>query len=90
MWIETLELVKEAVGDTAAVAVRIGVDLTPGIEIDDALAFVPLADPFVDLWDVNVGSIALWSHDSGPSRFFAEGYQLEWTGRVTTGRSSRR
>ena len=82
MWIETLELVKEAVGDTAAVAVRIGVDLTPGIEVDDALAFVRLADPFVDLWDVNVGSIALWSHDSGPSRFFAEGYQLEWTGRV--------
>lgn len=82
MWIETLELVKEAVGDVAAVAVRIGVDLTPGIDLDDALAFVRLADPFVDLGDVNVGSIALWSHDSGPSRFFAEGYQLEWTGRV--------
>jgi dimethylamine/trimethylamine dehydrogenase len=82
MWIETLELVKEAVGDAAAVAVRIGVDLTPGIDADDALAFVQLADPFVDLWDVNVGSIALWSHDSGPSRFFAEGYQLEWTSRV--------
>jgi dimethylamine/trimethylamine dehydrogenase len=82
MWIETLELVKQAVGDSAAVAVRIGVDVSPGIDVDDALAFVRLADPLVDLWDVNVGSIALWSHDSGPSRFFAEGYQLEWTGRV--------
>ena len=82
MWIETLELVKEAVGDAAAVAVRIGVDLTPGIDVDEALAFVRLADPLVDLWDVNVGSIALWSHDSGASRFFAEGYQLEWTARV--------
>ncbi len=82
MWIETLELVREAVGDAAALAVRIGVDLTPGIGIDDALAFIRLADPLVDLWDVNVGSIALWSHDSGPSRFFAEGYQLEWTARV--------
>jgi dimethylamine/trimethylamine dehydrogenase len=31
---------------------------------------------------VNVGSISLWSHDSGSSRYFEEGYQLEWTGRV--------
>ena len=28
------------------------------------------------------GSIAEWSLDSGPSRFFAEGWQLEWTARV--------
>ena len=82
LWIETLELVREAVAGRAAVAVRIGVDLTPGVGIDEALDFVRLADPLVDLWDVNVGSITLWSHDSGASRFFAEGYQLEWTGRV--------
>ncbi len=82
MWIETLELVQAAVGDAAAIAVRIGVDLTPGLDVDEALAFIRLADPLVDLWDVNVGSIALWSHDSGASRFFAEGYQLEWTARV--------
>jgi 2,4-dienoyl-CoA reductase-like NADH-dependent reductase (Old Yellow Enzyme family) len=31
---------------------------------------------------VNIGSIAEWSHDSGPSRFFAEGWQLELTGCV--------
>ncbi len=31
---------------------------------------------------MNVGSIAEWSKDSGASRFFPEGYQLEWTGRV--------
>ena len=41
-----------------------------------------LADHLVDLWDVNVGSITDWSKDSGASRFFPEGYQLEWTGRV--------
>src|SRR5207245_6098412 len=46
------------------------------------LAFVGLADELVDLWDVNVGSIVEWSKDSGASRFFPEGYQLEWTGRV--------
>ncbi len=82
MWLETLELVREAIGDECAIAVRVGVDLTPGIEIDDALEFVRLADHLVDLWDVNVGSILEWSIDSGVSRFYKEGYQLEWTGRV--------
>src|SRR3989337_4498767 len=81
MWRETLEAVREAVADECAVAVRIGVDLSPGIEVEEALEFVRLADHLVDLWDVNVGSIAEWSKDSGASRFFAEGYQLEWTGR---------
>jgi dimethylamine/trimethylamine dehydrogenase len=82
LWLETLELLREAVGEDCAIAARLGVDLTLGIEIDDALEFVRLADHLVDLWDVNVGSIAEWSHDSGSSRFFPEGYQLEWTGRV--------
>ncbi len=81
-WLEVLEAVRDAVGDDCAIAVRIGVDLTPGIEVDEALEFVGLADHLVDLWDVNVGSIAEWSHDSGSSRFFPEGYQLEWTGQV--------
>jgi dimethylamine/trimethylamine dehydrogenase len=82
MWLETLDGVREAVGDDCAIAVRIGVDLTPGLEVDEVLGFVRLADHLVDLWDVNVGSIVEWSHDSGSSRFFPEGYQLEWTGRV--------
>ncbi|MGH3047049.1 MAG: FAD-dependent oxidoreductase, partial [Gaiellaceae bacterium] len=83
-WLETLELVREAIGDECAIAVRLCVDaLGPaGIEIDEALAFVRLADALVDLWDVNVGSITEWSKDSGASRFFSEGYQLEWTSRV--------
>jgi dimethylamine/trimethylamine dehydrogenase len=82
MWLETLEAVREAIGDECAVAVRVGVDLTPGVEVDDALEFIRLADHLVDLWDVNVGSILEWSKDSGVSRFYPEGYQLEWTGRV--------
>jgi dimethylamine/trimethylamine dehydrogenase len=82
MWIETLEVVKEAVGDDCAIAVRIGMDLTPGLALDESLELVRLADHLVDVWDVNVGSILEWSLDSGSSRFFAEGHQLEWTGRV--------
>ncbi|MBI2238396.1 MAG: FAD-dependent oxidoreductase [Actinobacteria bacterium] len=83
-WVETLERVKEAVGEDCAVATRIAIEaLGPaGIHVDEGLAFVKLADPVVDLWDVNIGSIAFWSKDSGTSRYFEEGYQLEWTGRV--------
>jgi dimethylamine/trimethylamine dehydrogenase len=83
-WLETLEVVREAVGEDCAIAARISVAaLGPaGVALDEGLAFVEAADDLVDLWDVNVGSISEWSKDSGPSRFFPEGYQLEWTGRV--------
>jgi dimethylamine/trimethylamine dehydrogenase len=83
-WLETLEVVREAVGDDCAIAVRFCVEaLGPaGVELEEGLGFISLADHLVDLWDVNVGSILEWSKDSGPSRFFKEGYQLEWTGRV--------
>ncbi|MGH2680636.1 MAG: hypothetical protein ACRDG8_09190 [Actinomycetota bacterium] len=81
-WIETLQAVRDAVGADCAVASRIAVDaLGPaGVHVEEALEFITLADDLVDLWDVNVGSIADWSKDSGTSRYFDEGYQLEWTG----------
>jgi dimethylamine/trimethylamine dehydrogenase len=83
-WLETLEAVRDAVGADCAIATRIAVDaLGPaGIHVEEALRFVKLADDLIDLWDVNVGSIAYWSKDSGTSRYFPEGYQLEWTGEV--------
>ncbi len=83
-WIETLEAVRSAVGDDCAIACRVAVDGMGalGVEIEEGLEFVRMADDLVDLWDVNVGSISEWSLDSGPSRFFAEGWQLERTARV--------
>ena len=83
-WLELLELTREAVDGKCAVVSRIAVDaLAPyGVELDEALAFVRAADDLVDLWDVNVGSALEWSKDSGPSRFFPQGHQLAWTGRV--------
>jgi dimethylamine/trimethylamine dehydrogenase len=81
-WLEVLEKVRDAIGDDCAIACRMGVDLAPGLEVDEALEFIRLADHLVDLWDVNVGSIAEWSKDSGASRFYPEGWQLEWTGQV--------
>jgi dimethylamine/trimethylamine dehydrogenase len=83
-WLELLELVRDAVGSDCAIACRIAVEaLGPaGVGLEESLAFIRAADELVDLWDVNVGSISEWSKDSGASRFFAAGYQLEWTGRV--------
>ena len=54
-----------------------------GVPIDDGLEFIRMADPMVDLWDVVIGS--MWGTgrlDSGPSRFFEQGYQMEWSGRA--------
>ncbi len=84
LWLETLADVRAAVGADCAIASRIAIAGAggAGIELEEGLAFIRMADDLVDLWDVNIGSIAEWSIDSGSSRFFQAGWQLEWTGRV--------
>jgi dimethylamine/trimethylamine dehydrogenase len=81
-WVEALEKVKRAVGDECAVATRFAVDTLygeDGIEVEvDGMKFVELADPYVDVWDVNVGDIAEWGEDAGPSRFYRQGHQIPW------------
>ena len=82
IFLETLEAVREAVGQDCAIAVRMAIhgrEGLPGIETDDMLGFVALADAMVDLWDVNVGD---WPEDSGTSRYFPEGHQRPWNSRV--------
>ena len=84
-WLEAIELVREAVGADVAIAVRIAADTLElsGVPIEDGLEFIRMADPMVDLWDVVIGS--MWGTgrlDSGPSRFFEQGYQMEWSGRA--------
>jgi dimethylamine/trimethylamine dehydrogenase len=80
--LETLAMTREAVGDDCAIAIRMpaagGHDLL-GLEQDDLLEFFAMADPLVDLFDVNVGA---WPEDSGTSRYFGEGSQLPWTSKV--------
>jgi dimethylamine/trimethylamine dehydrogenase len=79
---ETLERVRDAVGDDCAIAVRMAVhggDDLIGIEIDEMLEVVAMIDPVVDLFDVNVGA---WPQDSGTSRYYTEGSQQPWTMRV--------
>jgi dimethylamine/trimethylamine dehydrogenase len=83
-WLETLELVREAVDGECAVACRVAVDARgpAGVDLEEGLEFVRLADPLVDLWDVNTSSVGEGWNDMTPSRFFPEASQLPWTGRV--------
>jgi dimethylamine/trimethylamine dehydrogenase len=84
-WLELLEMLDDAVGRDCAIAVRVAVDAggaEAGIPLEEGLEFIRLADRHVHLWDVNIGSISEWSLDSGVSRFFQAGWQLEWTGQV--------
>ena len=80
--LETVEAVREAVGDDCAIATRMcidGRDSLPGVYIDEMLEVVAWLDPIVDLFDVNVGA---WPEDSGTSRYFEEGHQRPWVMRV--------
>ncbi|MDA7966421.1 FAD-dependent oxidoreductase [Ruegeria sp.] len=68
---EVLEGMKDAIGDTCAVAFRFGVneidgDMTQGKELVEMLKDIP------DLWDVNISD---WPEDSQTSRFSNEGFQ---------------
>lgn len=84
-WIETLEKVKAAVGHEAAIATRFAVDTLYGADgveaLDEGVKFVELVDSkgVLDLWDLNVGDIAEWGEDAGPSRFYKAGHQRNWT-----------
>ena len=83
-WIEGLAAVKKAVGDNCAVATRFAIDTlygAEGVEVgDDGYKFVELAtkEGVVDLWDVNIGDIAEWGEDAGPSRFYKANHQKPW------------
>jgi dimethylamine/trimethylamine dehydrogenase len=84
-WLEAIEQVRGAVGGDCAIAVRIAADTLAGsgVELEEGLEFIRRADPMVDLWDVTIGALSGWQRvDSGPSRFFEQGYQLEWSGQA--------
>ncbi|MFQ5775899.1 MAG: FAD-dependent oxidoreductase [Kiloniellaceae bacterium] len=84
-WMESLEAVKTAVGDNCGIVTRFAIDTLygpDGVEVgDDGLSFIEMVDRagLVDLWDLNVGDIAEWGEDAGPSRFYKAGHQRAWT-----------
>ena len=85
-WRETIEQVKDAVGDECAICVRMSTDMfigEPGTQLErDCLPFVELVDDMVDVWDINVSGIAEWGEDATPSRFYPQGRQLPWQAAV--------
>jgi dimethylamine/trimethylamine dehydrogenase len=88
-WRETIELVREAVGDDCAVTARLCVDTLhdsdEGIRVDEeGIGFVELCDHLVDFWDLQVGgrTAAEWGDDAGPARFFPENFQRPWVEKV--------
>ncbi|MBS1678925.1 MAG: NAD(P)-binding protein [Actinobacteria bacterium] len=85
-WLETLELVREAVGEECAIAARHSIsterDGPVGVGMEESLEFVRMADHLVDLWDINIGTLASWGFDSAPSRFVPQNHELHWTQEV--------
>ena len=80
-WLETIELVKEAVGEDCVLAVRMCVDTLDGsdtgIRVDEeGVGFIRLADHLVDLWDFQTGgwASAKWGEDPRPSRHSDENF----------------
>ena len=73
---ECIEEVREEVGETCAVAVRLAVDELLGdkgiTSAGDGREIVEILAELPDLWDVNVSD---WNNDSMTSRFAEEGYQ---------------
>src|SRR5438094_550494 len=81
-WRETIEQVREAVGDDTAIAGRRSTDMfmgDSGTQLErDCLPFVELVDDIVDVWDINVSGISEWGEDATPSRFYPSGRMLPW------------
>ncbi len=88
-WRESLEKVREAVGDDCAIASRFAVDSLygpAGVELEkDGIRFVEYCDDLVDLWDFTVGDIAEWGQNAGPSRFFEENHEKPYSGVIKPG-----
>ena len=87
-WVELLEGLKAAAGDSCAIATRFSVDQISGpygIEVgDEGLRFIEYATRLglVDLWDVNISGLHNWGEDAASSRFHGANHQLPWTREV--------
>ena len=84
LWEETLEKIKEKIGDTVAICTRISIDMlrgSNGVELfDEGLRFIELLSTkgIVDFIDVNISSLEEWGEDAGSSRFYKTNHQKPW------------
>jgi dimethylamine/trimethylamine dehydrogenase len=85
-WRETIELVKEAVGDDCTIAVRACLDSLrddDGLRLEETIQFIELVDHLVDIWDLQLGGvIGEWGEDTLSSRFAPQGYERPWVEQV--------
>lgn len=84
-WLETIEQVREAVGNDCAITGRFGIDSLDqrrtGIRVEEeGVGFVELVDHLVDFHDFVMGSIlgVPWGIDAASSRFQPEGWMRPW------------
>lgn len=82
--LETLEMVREAIGDDCAIPVRLSLDAfgPAGIDMDETLEFIARADHLVDLWDIVVAGLPDKEREMTPSRLFDQGVNQELKNRV--------
>lgn len=87
--LETVEQVKEAVGDAAALSVRFCVDSLgggpTGIRVaEEGVGFIAKADHLVDYWDLQTGGwdAGDWGEDAQSSRFSDENFQGSYIAQV--------
>lgn len=89
-YIETMEKVREAVGEDCAITTRFGIETLDdfgGISVEDeGVGFIELCDHLVDYWDLQVGGEAppynKWGVDAAASRFRAENWEKPWLDKV--------
>ncbi|WP_231248473.1 FAD-dependent oxidoreductase [Nocardioides furvisabuli] len=83
-WVETLSRVRDAVGADCAIATRMSVQTQGpwGHTLEESAALIEMADPLVDLWDLNVGSVLDWGSDISPSRVIPEGRNMDLFTRI--------
>ena len=84
-WLETLEIMTEAVGENAAIAARMSADHLLGKDgiqwEDEASYFVETATKkdIVDVWDVVTSISYEWGENAGPSRFHKANHEAPFT-----------
>ncbi len=85
-FLETLEQIREAIGDDCCISSRICLDSLRGDDtftVDDCAAVMEMSDHLVDLWDVQLGGVILeWGEDTLASRFAPQDYQRPWIEKV--------
>ena len=82
---EVLEEIRSVIDD-CAIGMRFSIDTLDepygygdlGVRAgDEGRAFIEMFDPYVDYWDINIGTLN-WGEDAGSSRFFPSNHERDY------------